>query len=417
MNRMHGALAAVLAAAVLTLGGAALAGPGESYEVWAIDQSGSTGAGAAGPGGMLYVYDGASLAGRAAAEATPEAFDLAGACGGGPVRPHMIMFNSTGSHAILAWVGTGHVQFFDAESRSEVGCIDVGVQAHAAFPAPDDSYVVVADQNGKKLHWISTDYETNAFVLEGTLDLLPLERVGRPDNAPICPIVDSTSTLTFVTLRGGGLLVVDTSDAAMEVVGRYTSDVVHPNGCGGVEVPGKMYITSGGGTPANPHESDLYRFPLTGYSAANPENVPAPALVFTRDGEGAVDSHGAVLTKHGRYLWVADRADNTITVVDTAMDRVVNEIELAGAVSPDPAPDLMGIAPPGNRVFATLRGPFPLTGNAPAAGNAVGATPGVGVIRVEQGGRSGTFQAVARISRMIGGDERADPHGIAVRGK
>jgi len=39
------------------------------------------------------------------------------------------------------------------------------------------------------------------------------------------------------------------------------------------------------------------------------------------------------------------------------------------------------------------------------------------VFRVEQGGRTGTFQAVARIENVdAAGVDRADPHAIAVRG-
>jgi DNA-binding beta-propeller fold protein YncE len=128
-----------------------------------------------------------------------------------------------------------------------------------------------------------------------------------------------------------------------------------------------------------------------------------------------VDSHGATLTKHARYLWVADRAANRIVVVDTGSDAVVNEIALAGSVSADPAPDLMGISPSGNRVYVSLRGPNPLTANVPGVNNAVGSTPGVGILRVTRGGRSGRLQAVAPISHMVGGNETADPHGLAVR--
>jgi hypothetical protein len=101
--------------------------------------------------------------------------------------------------------------------------------------------------------------------------------------------------------------------------------------------------------------------------------------------------------------------------VDTTTDTVVNEIALAGAVSSDPAPDLLAIAPSGNRMYMTLRGPNPLTANVAGVNNAVGSTPGVGIIRVEANGRHGVFQALAPISRVINGVETADPHGIAVR--
>lgn len=401
-----------------------------SHEVWVIDQSDTTADG----GGTLYIYDGESLAGQAATSATREVIDLGGATrtlcltatGSAPRRPHMLAFNASQTHGILAFVATGHVLFIDAATRTPVGCVDVGAQAHAAFPSFDQKYVVVANQNGKLLQRIETDYATNTFTLDNsaTLNLatcttpngLPCEGTARPDNAPICPVIDSSSLFTFVTLRGGGLFVVNSTATPMAIVAEYDKDAVHPNGCGGVEVSGKMYINSGGGTTANPLEADLYVFSLAGFSTtpASP-NTPAPALVFSHDSRPFVDSHGAALTKHGRFLWVADRAANNMVVVDTASDTVVNEFTLVGDASSDPAPDLMDISPSGNRVYAALRGPAPLTGNATGVNNAVGATPGVGVIRVEAGGARGALQTVAPISHIVGGVENADPHALRVR--
>jgi hypothetical protein len=115
-------------------------------------------------------------------------------------------------------------------------------------------------------------------------------------------------------------------------------------------------------------------------------------------------------------LWIDDRAANRIVIVDTATDTVVNELELVGALSSDPTPDLMATSPSGNRVFFTMRGPNPLTANVAGVNNAVGATPGVGVMRVERGGADGVFQSLSRITHPdAGGVERADPHGIGVR--
>jgi hypothetical protein len=96
---------------------------------------------------------------------------------------------------------------------------------------------------------------------------------------------------------------------------------------------------------------------------------------------------------------------------------VVNEIDLVGMLSADPAPDLMDISPSGNRVFISLRGPNPLTGNAPGVNNAVGSTPGLGILRVQRNGRTGVLQAIAPITHVVNGVELADPHGIAVRHK
>jgi hypothetical protein len=240
----------------------------------------------------------------------------------------------------------------------------------------------------------------------------------RPDNAPICPIVDSSSRFSFVTLRGGGLFVVDSTATPMAIVAEYDAATIHPNGCGGVETAGKLYINAGGGTPANPFESDLYALPLSGFSTTpNSPNTPAPTLIFSHDARRFVDSHGAVLTKHARFLWVADRAANRIVVVDTRRDRVVDEIELFGAVSANPAPDLMDISPKGDLIYLSLRGPNPLTANVPGINNAVGSTPGVGIVRVTHNGRHGVLQAIAPITHIVNGVEQADPHGLAVRRK
>jgi hypothetical protein len=96
---------------------------------------------------------------------------------------------------------------------------------------------------------------------------------------------------------------------------------------------------------------------------------------------------------------------------------VVNEIDLVGGLSGDLAPDLLDRSPSGNRIFMALRGPNPLTGNAPGVNNAVGSRPGLGIVRVEQGGRHGVLEAIAPINHIVDGVQRADPHGIAVRVK
>jgi len=122
------------------------------------------------------------------------------------------------------------------------------------------------------------------------------------------------------------------------------------------------------------------------------------------------------MTMDEHYLWVADRAANRVIVVDTATHAVVNEIDLVGPISTDPAPDLFAMSPSGDSFYVTLRGPNPLSGNNTNVNNAKGLTPGLGVIRVEQAGMSGTLQARFAISNLDAtGVERADPHGVAVR--
>jgi DNA-binding beta-propeller fold protein YncE len=292
-----------------------------------------------------------------------------------------------------------------------------------ATPSPDGTYVTFANQNGKLFERIRTDFEAGTFVHDtaATLNLatcttpngLPCESsLLRPDNAPICPITESTSRYTFVTLRGGGLFVVDGRTTPMTIVGEYDQSTVHGNGCLGAETGGKMYIDSGGGTPSNLHQADLYAFPVDGYSSSNGPNTPAPRLLFSDPSAGA-DAHGAGLTKHGKYLWIADRGRNFLWVVDTTVDEIVNTIPLAGAVTADPTPDLVVASPNGSHAFLSLRGPSPLTADPHVS---TGSTPGVGVLKVLEGGRNAVVEAVARVSNVdSAGVERADVHAMTIR--
>ena len=204
----------------------------QGFEVWLVDQSNSAGT----PhGGTIHIFDGPTLSGTAASDVSPiGTIDLGGATttmcvaktGVAPVRPHMVFFNATDEYAVLSFVVSGHVVIFHANSREPIECLRMSVgaggarQAHAAVPSPDDSYIVVANQNGKLLERIDTNYNTRVFThnIAAKIDLATCttpngaacqDAVLRPDNAPLCPVVDSTSSLSFVTLRGGGLFVVN----------------------------------------------------------------------------------------------------------------------------------------------------------------------------------------------------------------
>jgi DNA-binding beta-propeller fold protein YncE len=412
------------------------------FEVWIADQSDTR----AGFGGQLLVYEGDHLMGASAAQATPiarldlgaETADLCrAATGRNPVRPHMILFNNGHTHAILSFVASGHVVIMDAATRRPLSCFETTIgstktrQAHAAYPAPDGSYILVANQNGKRLERIDTNFATNTFThnAAATLDLMtcttpngqPCEHPDlRPINWPICPIVDSTSRYGFVTLRGGGLFVVDARATPMAILGEYDKAAVRGNGCGGIEVAGSMYINSGG-SPVNvsgtdPHHPalygfDVYRFPLSGYTTFNQPNTPAPALLLTKSGMS--DSHGVAATNQDRYLWAMDRHANVAEIIEVASGKWVNTVNLAGEISDDPAPDLVDTAPAGNRLFVALRGSVPLSGD---PHNARGTTPGLGIIQVTQGGRSGRlFARVPLTNPNQQPGQAPDAHGLRVR--
>jgi hypothetical protein len=391
----------------------------DSYEVWATDQSDT----AKDSGGYLYIYDGAELAANPSTTKPKVTMDLAlevnKLCEEAtkkPVRrPHMLFFTKDRSHAILSFL-SGHVLFMDAATKKPEACLSTGKNVHAAWPTPDQKMAIAANMAEKKFIRIWTDYGAHKFGFDESQDVLNLGAVEgpeRPDATPVCPITEHSSKYAFVTLRGGGLVVVDVTQTPMQVVATLDREKVHPAGCGGVQVGATMYINSGGGWAADkfPTAASLAYDVYAVNVATVPEAVEAK-LITSRDGKTA-DSHGMAAVKS--YVWSADRAGNNIEIIDSATNTSVGAIELAGKASDDPAPDLMDTAPDGSYVFIALRGPNPLTGNDKAVNNAVGSTPGVGVVKVSGGGKGGELIGVARLSNMKDGKETADVHGIAVR--
>src|SRR5688572_17950094 len=169
-----------LAAAFLLLT-AATSASAKPFEVWLIDQSNSNGKAY---GGTIHIYDVAHLNGKNASAAKPTDVlylgdETAAMCveqtSVNPVRPHMLAFNSTHSHAVLTFVASGHVVIFDGVTRRPVACVRASAgagrqrQAHAATPTPDDKYILVANQNGKRVDRIATDYAANSSVLDDSL--------------------------------------------------------------------------------------------------------------------------------------------------------------------------------------------------------------------------------------------------------
>jgi hypothetical protein len=441
MRRLSGlALAALAAAFPASTDLAARQRSGTSaYEVWIVDQSDTK---SLDHGGTLYIFAGGDLSGTEPAAAKPAAVvdiggDTSALCrqktGSNPVRPHMVLFNREHTHALLAFVASGHVVVFDAVTRKPLDCVQTtkaatGRQAHAAFPAPDGSYILVANQNGKRLERIDSNFTKNTFShnADATLDLAACTTPGgapcqapqvRPDNAPICPVISEAGDLAFVTLRGGGMLVVDPRATPMRIVAEYDMATVKGNGCGGAQVGGQMYVNSGGRPGPMEHLHvygfDVYRFALDAFKgpAPFPSNTPAPKVVFKAD--GAHDSHGMVTTGGGRYLWVMDRHGDVVEVIGTADDKHLRSISLNGTLTDNAAPDLTDVSPSGDRVFIAFRGPTPLSGD---PHNAKGSTPGLAILEVLDGGSNGRVLGLVRLTNVSSdGVEKADPHGLRVR--
>ena len=389
------------------------ASPTHAYEVWLTDQS-DTGKES---GGFLYIYDGAQLAANPSTAKPTQTIDFSGEIGKfceeatkkAVRRPHMLFFNANQDHAIISFL-SGQVLFVDAATKKADACLSMGKNVHAAWPTPNQKMAIAANIAEKKFIRIWTDYAAHKFGFDPDKDVMnlgALESGERPDTSPICPITESSSQYAFVTLRGGGLIVVDVTTTPMKVVATLDNNQVHPAGCGGVQSGGTMYINSGGGWPIAPLSYDVYALDLSNL----PKSISAK-LVSQRDDKFA-DSHGMAAV--GRYVWSADRAGNNIEIIDTLSNLSVGSIDLTTDANKDPAPDLMDVAPDSQYIFVGLRGPAPLTGNDKNVNNAKGTIPGVGVIHVDGGGKVGHYKGQAAITNMKDGKETADTHGIAVR--
>ncbi|MEE8394496.1 MAG: hypothetical protein V3S29_00460, partial [bacterium] len=410
-----------------TIVGAILIGvPGgaAAYEVWVIDQSDSKDGTTL--GGNLYVFSGTDdqFSNGAASvkqyNLTSEA-KKAGFRGG--KKPHMAIFNTGATHLIVSHASSGHVYAVDAETRQVVDEIAPGGNSHAAVPSPDNSYVLVGDIGGQKVHKVATNYNGGKGNIFGRVSTLDLKASGVPgairakSAKPICPVVESSSRFAYVTLAAGGLVIVDTR--SMKVAHTFSTRAIGANGCGGVQIGDMMFINSGN---ANPQRGDfIYAFD-NGALLANPSKRPPLKTVPV----GGHDSHG--MTHVGRFLWTANRASNTIEVYDTSRSPfrsqadpanpipLVNLIALAGGgLGSDPAPDLIDASPSGELVFISQRGPLPKSANSKKFQNAKGSSPGLGVIRVAEGGRIRRADHHYPLGHRVGGKELADFHALRVR--
>ena len=159
-------------------------------------------------------------------------------------------------------------------------------------------------------------------------------------------------------------------------------------------------------------------FPLSEFSTTpQAPNTPTPTVSFNKSDQEHADA-GAARQEDRRGGIASSRllteATTSCSMIDTRTNKVVNRIQLVNELSVDPTPDLLSVSPDGSHVFMSLRGPVPLTADPHVS---TGSTPGIGVLKVLQGGRSARFESIARITNVVDGVERADVHASTVRVK
>ena len=418
------------------------------FEVWAVDQSGTSDGPTYDSGGLIYIWDGAAIS-ENASEAEPEIIDLVDAAAkagcDAPKKPHMALANHTSnhpldfrfsraSHVILANVGSGDTFFIDIDSRSIVGCVNtVGGfngaggtgNTHAATASPNSSMVIVANIGAKGesgfLHKIQTDYTNNKYTFVETLSLDQFSSaLGTGVARPICHDFTADSEFAYVTMAGGGLLVIDVGSddgtVPMNVVKVYDKDTVPGIGCGVARLPNDKIMTNGE-SGAKGGDDFLYTFDTSKAAEGifpNPVQIELP-------GE---DTHGAVTCtdqKGDIFAITSMRVSNDVNFVDLQTNKVVATQSMSASFSEDPKPDVADIV--GNKMYIALRGAKPLT----AIGSLefAGRTPGVAVLTINDdcNGFSWDSNDIASMedsSRLLEevftGQKisAADPHGLEV---
>lgn len=288
---------------------------------------------------------------------------------------------------------------------------------------------------------------------------------GRPNNAILCPIPANNNALVYVTLAGGGLLVIDSSATPMAIVAEYGNEVINGAGCAGTQANGLIHLDGGvsAGTAGLTQSTyAVYVLPHAAFPFApehNSENQPLPVVVIkdptntltngNHDHSGEAsndtgqipgtttrrDAHGVVATVDEKYVHTGDRIQNKVEVVKTrGQSKPVATYDLTSengegrGVGPclaasvtddpsmplnDPAPDLISRSPNGDYLFVALRGPAPVTANHAAQGSC----PGVGVIKLEKGGKSGRLYGVIRTTNTVDTAPGSPPGGHAYTGK
>ncbi|MXX76280.1 MAG: hypothetical protein F4210_10415 [Holophagales bacterium] len=370
---------------------------------------------------------------------------------------HMSFWSPDGTRLIVANLGAKLLERIDYDRATDTFTFNraatldlVGGRDLTAAEARADSTLPAGRVAGEYVNYQSM-YTPSGALKEGP---------GRPNNVVVCPVPSSTNRHAFVTFGGGGLFVVDITTEPMSIVAEYTNDVISGAGCGGAEGGGFMHLNAGvSASAAGADDSVLvmYRLPLDypdGPNALTMPNQPPPVtfhmektLDISDESElaGRRDAHGLVMSTTRRFLYQFDRIQNNAEVFDMAKVAInaetspddpsaahVGTLSLTGTdlcrgegppfvdqdgmayeLADDPAPDLVDLAPDGQRIIVSFRGPHPVT-----VGHAArGSCPGFGVVTLEGDGSSGTLTHVFRtfLADATGMRNLSDIHAAAVR--
>ena len=327
--------------------------------------------------------------------------------GANPVRPHMIAINARQTHAIVSFVATGHVLIIDAAARTPVDCIRTSVgaggarQVHFAIPSPDETYLAVANQNGKLFERIDTDYATNTYTLN-TAAGIDLANCTTPNGVPCQDADPARQRADLSDHRVHQSLCLRHAARRRAVRRRCEADadadrrrVRHRH-----RAPQRLPWRAG-------RRQDVRR--LGRRHARRTSTVPTSMRSRSAASRRQSAQHSGAACRPERRMprptHTARRSPSTSatsgwpTAAATSSGSSTRRPTRSSTRSRSPEPSATTRRPtcwPRRPTAATssmsLRGPNPLTADPHVS---TGSTPGVGVIKVLQGGRSGT----SRVSR------------------
>ena len=328
------------------------------------------------------------------------------------------------------WVGSGHITLFNdkCEVLDNILVADEKRSIHAAYFTLDTKGVLATDMSKGNLFYIEIDNE-NKFGEKHNFDIYEwVEDKRENDEWPsvIKPITffPIDNERGGVTLSCGGYLIVNFENPGNMYVEKYYTPLQMPN-AGLLSYYDKfrerLYTNNGVGTgsTSSGFHNALYFFD----NIKNDEESDWPMYPNISYRVNYGDSHG--IEKVGNYLYIVDRANNSINVVnlndplEKKSHIFIPERKLGldlickGEMSTNGE----------SNVYVSLRGGIPLSGNNQELNNAVGTEAGLAVFKTSQYGKNIELRYILTIhnNNVVSfyrdddeGDEinQADCHGI-----
>jgi YVTN family beta-propeller protein len=200
---------------------------------------------------------------------------------------------------------------------------DGTVGQEAPVYSPDGKYLWLAERDGL------TRFAVNANGTLGTATSVPLAKVGGLSALPGKPVYSADGSTLYVPINGQN--TVEALDPATGAVGQTWDVGIAPREI--ALVGKKLYVSNEGGRRAQPGESTINSYgtqvPANSYLATSTTgtlSVIDTATPSASVASIAVGLHPTALYVKGDALFVANTNSDTVSVVDTTNDKVVQTI-------------------------------------------------------------------------------------------